>query len=159
MSVYSQSINALEPRWIDAIHARMLVRYGSKWLAMYPGVDGEIVKADWAAELAGFGGVAIRHALDHLPVDFPPTASQFKALCLRAPEPEYKRLPAPKADPERVAKAIASIRKPEKLGPKAWAYKLREREKQGDNLTRFQRQCWREALATELAAEARTVDA
>lgn len=137
----------LELRWIDAIHARMLVRYGSKWIALFQSVDMELVKADWAEELSGLNGAAIKHGLENLPPEFPPTVAQFKAACLRAPEPEFKRLDAPKADPARVAaelKRMAEMQRGTK--PLQWAYTLQERERQGHHLSAAQRASWRLAL-------------
>ncbi len=33
--------------------------------------------------------------------------------------------------------------------PKAWAHRLRERELSGENLSNYQRKCWRQALGVE----------
>jgi hypothetical protein len=137
----------LDSAWVDRIHARLLVRYGAAWIAKYQGIPDALVKADWAEELAGIRGEAIRHALEHLPPDFPPSVMQFRDLCLRAPEAPMARLPAPKADPERVAaelKRMADMRRGAK--PLQWAYALQEREQQGHHLTAAQRASWRLAL-------------
>ncbi len=94
----------LESRMIDAIHTRLLVRYGARWVNFYAAADQSLVKADWAEELEGISSNAIRHALEHLPDDTPPNAAQFRKLCINRPLPPYRALPAPKANPE-VAKA------------------------------------------------------
>lgn len=137
----------LESRWVDAIHARMLVRYGSKWISMFQSVDMELVKADWASELSGLSGAAIKHGLENLPPEFPPTVAQFKAACLRAPEPAFKRLDAPKADPARVAAELKRMQEMQRgVKPLQWAYTLQERERQGQHLSAAQRASWRLAL-------------
>ena len=138
---------ALESRWVDAIHARLLVRYGTRWVSMWSGIPEEAVKADWANELHGLGGDAIQHAMEHLPPEFPPTVSQFKSIALGRKEPPLVALPAPKADPAVVAKAVASVKV---IGTgcvgKEWAERLRAREESGERLSQAQRQMWRDAL-------------
>lgn len=137
----------LESAWVDRIHARLLVRYGSTWIAKYPGIPDELVKHDWATELSGLRPEQIKHALEHLPPEFPPGVTQFRDLCLRAPEQAAPRLAAPKADRARVdaeLKRLGTIAKA--TSPLQWAYRLQERERQGDCLTPGQRQAWRDAL-------------
>ena len=85
----------------DLSHARLAVRYGSRWSAMWAGVPMEAVKADWAQCLEGMTSRAIRYALDNLPDERPPTVAQFKKLCLQGleqPEPYRLRI-ADKGDP------------------------------------------------------------
>lgn len=139
---------ALESRWVDAIHARLLVRYGTRWINLWAGIPEEAVKADWAAELHGLGGDAITHALQHLPPEFPPTVAQFKALALGRSEPPLKALSAPKPDPQVVAQIVA---KAKTIGAgcigKEWAHRLREREERGERLPAASRAMWRAALA------------
>lgn len=143
---------ALESRWVDAIHARLLVRYGTRWVSMWAGIPEEAVKADWASELHGLGGDAIKHALEHLPMEFPPTVAQFKALALGRKERPLPALPAPKADPEVVAKIVASAKE---IGRgcvgKEWAHALKAREESGAHLTPAVRRMWRDALQEGVA--------
>ena len=138
---------ALELRWVDAIHARLLVRYGTRWISMWANIPEDAVKADWANELHGLGGDAISHALEHLPPEFPPTVAQFKALALGRSEPKLKALPAPKANPAVVAQVVALAKT---IGQgcigKEWAHRLREREEAGEILTAAQRVMWRAAI-------------
>lgn len=139
---------ALSSRWVDAVFARMLVRYGSAWLRMWDGVDIDAVKADWAQELAGLEGKpsSIKHALENLPADRPPSVTQFKALCANSPD-IFKALPEPKADPQRVNEALGRMRQM-KVGvrPNQWAYDLQARELAGEILNSTQRAAWRESL-------------
>ena len=48
---------SLDSRWIDAIHTRLMVRYGAKWLNMWAGIDPEMVKEvlDVMKQLAASG--------------------------------------------------------------------------------------------------------
>lgn len=142
----------LESRWVDAIHARLLVRYGTRWVNMWAGIPEDAVKADWANELHGLRGDAISHALEHLPMEFPPTVAQFKALALGRSEPPLKALPAPKANPETVARVVESAKQIGRgcIG-REWAQSLKAREAAGGKLTPAQRAMWRAALAVELA--------
>jgi hypothetical protein len=145
---------ALDSRWVDAIHSRLLVRYGALWLNQWSGVAPELVKADWAQELAPFADMpeAIKHALEHLPDDKPPTVAAFKRLCVQSPRMAPPALPAPTASAEVVKAAIAKALGPKSdTDPKSWAWKLRKREMECGRLTPAQRSMWREALKVELA--------
>lgn len=145
---------ALDSRWVDAIHARLLVRYGAQWLNLWSGVSPELVKADWAEELSPFAEMpeAIKHALEHLPDDKPPTVAQFKRLCVQSPRMLPPALPAPTASAEVVKAAIAKALGPKSdVDPKGWAWRLRKRELECERLSITQRAMWREALKTELA--------
>lgn len=88
---------ALHRRFVDEIHARLLVRYGSKWLNLWAGVPEDAVKADWSEQLAAVTPAGVRFALDNLPDDYPPTVGQFRALCITQQRPELQTpaLPAP----------------------------------------------------------------
>ena len=70
----------LNLRYVDEIHARLAVRYGSRWPAMWAGLEPELVKADWADQLAGMTPAGIKKALASLPAEFPPTCTAFRAL-------------------------------------------------------------------------------
>lgn len=146
--------------WVDALFARLAVRYGTAWAAKWEGLDMAAVRADWAEELGGFGAnpEALKRALANLPPDRPPTVAQFRALCIGSPGDVHdkpKRLEAPSASPEVVAavKAVATGPKSD-VDPKAWAWALRRREHLLDRtLSAAQRAMWRAALKSELAAE------
>lgn len=135
--------------WVEALFARMLVRYGSLWLMQWEGVPAEALAADWAAELAGLSDVALRYGVANLPLDKPPTLGQFKALCLRAPEAQQPLIDAPPANPERVARLLARARAAlHERSHLQWAYDLQARESRGEDLTARQRADWRAALIT-----------
>lgn len=146
----------LPPAWVERLFGHLAVRYGSRWLLMWEGIDMLAVKADWAQELAGFQNhpQALRHALETLPPDSPPNAAQFRALCLRAPEPAAKQLPPPSTNRDAVERILAAVQRPKQVGGREWAYRLRDREQAGERLTLVQRQFWREALKPEAARQA-----
>lgn len=136
--------------WVDALFAKLSIRYGAAFLRQWPDADPELVKADWADVLSGFDGKAIKHALDYLPADKPPTAGQFKVLCNAAPVAAVLALPGPLEKPSpAVLERIATVGQVSG-DPKAWARKLKAGEEQGDRLTAAQRSMWRTALESEV---------
>lgn len=154
---------ALPAQWVEKIWGAMRAEYGASFDRQWECPAGEdpvrhvqSLKAHWARTLAGLfrRPDTIRYALDNLP-PHPPNLPEFRALCNRAPEPNVKMLPAPKADPAKVAEALAPLRKFSRTehGPKAWAWRLKAREEQGDKLGFYQRHAWRDALRAELQEE------
>ena len=110
----------LQLRYVDEIHARLMVRYGSAWTAKWAGFDETLmqaVKADWADQLDGMSPASIRKALDSLPADFPPTATAFRALGQTRDEAAPAPLALPAPDPagmRRVAGALKNAVVPQK---------------------------------------------
>lgn len=153
----------LPSAWVDRLFAKLAVTYGQRFLGLYSGLDLEAVKADWAHELDGLQNrpEAIKHALEHLPTDQPPTVLQFRALCRNAPT-AHQALPSPKGAPDQrlMAKVKAAISRPE--DPKEWARRLARKEHwqamhprevgSRERLTPVQRRFWREALGLQLDA-------
>jgi hypothetical protein len=120
---------------------------------MWEGIDIAVVKAEWSEELGGFAKnpEAIKRALEHLPVDWPPNVAQFKALCIGREgdiEQSQPRLPGPIANIAKVREIISKIpRLQAKRPPKQWAEDLRKREQKIDrSMSIAQRAAWREAL-------------
>lgn len=99
----------LPDSWVESLFARFAVRYGAAWMRQWDGVDIAAVKADWAEQLDGQTSGAIKHALECLPVDRPPTAGQFLLLCRNAPTAAPPALPAPDLSPEQRAKVSAML--------------------------------------------------
>lgn len=102
---------ALSKQWVDAIFTRLTVRYGSAFLGRWNGIDMELVKADWAEELAGLENWpdAIKHALDTLQADkSAPTVNEFKAACLRCPKTALE-LPPPPANPAFAKQVLGQV--------------------------------------------------
>lgn len=140
---------SLSRSWVEKIHARLLVRYGSPWINLYRDIDPELVIADWADALNGFGAEAIKHALECLPDDAPPNAAQFAKMCMRGPQTQAPALPWPIADPAMVATVLAGIKPPPQRDMKQWARDLHAREERGDRLTKAQRDTWRQAVGVQ----------
>ena len=142
------------PEWaqpmalIQAIFAKMSVRYGSMWSGRHDGTESMLLLRDWGIGLAGFRKEAIIFALDNLPEDSPPLLGQFKTLCIRAPEPPRPVLEAPRPDPRHVAGEIGRMREAQvKRDRLQWALDLQERHERGESLTEAQRNAYRDALA------------
>lgn len=141
---------------VEGIFTACLVRYGDAWLRMWDGVPMRMVHRDWALQVGYMDRQSIQFGLDNLP-DRPPIATQFKAICLRAPPPPMLRLEAPRADQGAVdaardaaAAAVTAI----SPDPLAGARRLRARELALDRtLTPAQKEFWRTALADEIRAE------
>lgn len=104
---------SLPASWVDRIFEKLQLVYGSHFLSRWAGMDINVVKADWAHELAGFANQpeVIRYALEHLPPDPPPSVLQFRAICNSSPRSDQLALPRPdiKPDPERVASLMARL--------------------------------------------------
>lgn len=147
-------------KWVEKIFQKLSLVYGRDFLSRWEGQELPSVMADWSRELAGFADQpdAIAYALQHLPPEKPPTVLQFRALCNLRPDKPLPALPAPesKPDPDVLARAESFRSTQRAIGPKAWAWALKERESRGKGLTRAQREMWRTALASELEAEAAT---
>ncbi|MFZ9966423.1 MAG: hypothetical protein ACO3IN_05430 [Steroidobacteraceae bacterium] len=96
--------------WVERLFERLQLVYGKRFAAQWDGMDMQLIRADWAHELAGFAEKPepLRWALDHLPAH-PPNVVEFRALARMAPPPTVKALPEPKADPQRVAEAMAKV--------------------------------------------------
>lgn len=128
---------------VDLAHARLAVRYGVLWLRMWEGLDPAAVRADWCKELARMPDWRVRWALDNMPADRnPPTAAQFKAICMQAPD-KVIRLPSPKPGPISVEKRamLDRARQAECLNaadPLGWARSLLRRAKAGEKLSMAQ---------------------
>lgn len=84
------------PDFVVQIHSALAVRYGRRWLAMWAGLDMELVRADWRRVLRDYAGnpAAVMHALDNLP-EMVPTAIEFERLCAAGPRTAWRPLPPP----------------------------------------------------------------
>lgn len=104
---------ALPLQWVDEIHARLMIRYGSAWTAKWAGFDETMmraVKTDWSQQLDNMSPESIRKALDSLPPDFPPTASAFRALGIIRSEAQ-PALPAPSIDQSGMKRIAGELKK------------------------------------------------
>lgn len=158
----SSSTERMPAEWVQHIWTVLRANYGAhfdrQWqcpAGVEPAEHVASLMAVWGEKLGGFAKnpAAIRHALDNLPAD-PPNLLQFRALCIGRPEPAPLALPAPPADPARVAAAMATVVKLQAESPKDWAWRLKEREESGERLSMAQKAMWRAALGSVAAKEA-----
>ena len=139
--------------WVERIHTRLLVRYTNLWVAKHAGLNAEAmdaVKKDWASVLGRVSASQIKFGLENLPEQFPPTSTQFAAICLRRPEyiNEKPSLEAPPANPDRMAEIIKEVKSA--LSRKSgieWAKRLKERAENGERQPLANRDMWNQALA------------
>lgn len=138
--------------WVDRIFEKLTLLYGREFVGRWSGAELDAVKADWAHELAGFQAHpwAIAYALQHAPADRPPTVLQFRALARQAPPPATPRLEAPAPNRERAAEALrmaaASLRKSPDPTGLAWAHRILERQRAGDQIHHATARMAREAI-------------
>lgn len=135
--------SSLPDAWVERIFKVLRATYGAAFDRQWEcpaGVDparfAQDMKDHWSRELRGLkqNPMAIGHALDYLP-ERPPNLIEFRNLCARRPDPQTLALPAPKADPARVAAAIGSIRRPDVCrDPKQWARDIMARSRAGERL-------------------------
>lgn len=133
--------SSLPESWVQRIFATMRATYGAAFDRQWecpagadPVAFAEGLMAHWGRELRGFqqNPNAIGHALDNLP-EHPPNLVQFRALCSRRPE-SVPALPAPKADPERVARIVGGIVRPRARDPRQWARDILDRHAAGEHV-------------------------
>lgn len=146
---------SLPSQWVDRIFEKLTLVYGQAFLARWRDLDLDAVKFDWAKELDGFERhpAAIAFALQNLDADKPPTVLMFRAIACRAPAAVLPTLPAPKADPERVAAELAKLAPLRAAaqpahGMKDWAYRLKSRYDAGEKLNSNQIKCFQVALGS-----------
>lgn len=97
-------------RAIDRLFKRLSATYGAEWERMLGATPEIDAKSVWAHELEQFKNSLhrIAWALENLP-ERCPNVIVFKNICRAAPAPGEVALPAPKADPARVAAELAKL--------------------------------------------------
>lgn len=140
---------------MERLFDRLAATYGAGWERSLGGSPIADVKTIWAHELSGFETrlYCVAWALENLP-ERAPNVIEFRNLCRRAPfhDESPALLPEPKADPARVAAELAKLSSLRATvtgngkDMKAWAYRLKARDDQGEKLSRYQRECYRTAL-------------
>lgn len=134
-----------DPDFVVQIHSALAVRYGRRWLAMWAGLDMELVRADWRRVLRDYEGnpAAVMHALDNLPEGVP-TAYDFRQLCAAGPRPACQPLPPPatsEAGKRVMRDLLARLRAPAAdARPKAWADAIAVRVANGEPVSRAARE-------------------
>lgn len=115
----SQSISRqqepLPEHWIEKLFSEFALIYGTKFTALWQGIDAQEIKRKWADSLGCFTGDQLKGALIALEEKhaFPPTLPEFKMLCkAQRIEPCHQPF-IPKLttkDPEKGKQAFARIR-------------------------------------------------
>lgn len=97
---------------VDMIFAKCALVYGRDFAGRWEGMNLAEVKADWARELGGLldNPSRIKHGLEHLPPEKPPTVLSFRALCIGAPDIQAPQLKAPRASDELVKGLVAKMK-------------------------------------------------
>lgn len=70
--------------WIEKLIQKMHILFGAKFAQQWEGISPEIMKQEWAEELAGFSGPELAKGLDAcraMARGFVPTLPEFMALC------------------------------------------------------------------------------
>ena len=121
--------------WVEKIFDKLTLNYGQDFLNRYKSIPLADVKTDWSHELGFVMGrpSAISFALSNLP-ERPPTAQQFRALCLSAPQTDVPEALtySPPANPERMREELAKLSKPvPKVDGRDWARRVIERKESG----------------------------
>ena len=144
---------------VEYVFKRLAATYGAAWdrsLGQAPIAD---VMTVWEYQLQQFtqsnsAKKMIMWALENLP-DRCPNVIEFKTLCRSAPRVSVEALPAPKADPARVAAELAKLaplrtaEKPIHIDHKEWAKTLADNHKHGYRLNANQIRCYRLALGID----------
>lgn len=118
----TRNVNAaplmLTDKQMGQVWERMARMYGHRWTSNYGAQD----DGTWRKGLAGITpeqiGVGLVKCLEHSHgsgvEDWPPTLSEFRAMCLPEKIPTYHRdyiaLPRPPRDPELIKKSLAAMR-------------------------------------------------
>lgn len=102
--------NALPPRLVETLWQLMGSMYGHRWTSSF----GDVVDPDrvWAATLAGIDEAQIRHGMRQCVAqgyDWPPSAPEFRALCVGGSTWEHKRIEA--ADREHGQRLLEDSRR------------------------------------------------
>jgi hypothetical protein len=147
---------SLNSKTVDRLFDRLSATYGREFRARYEGVEEAAIKTSWAHELASLGPHLhmIAWALENLP-EKAPNVIIFRNLCRSAPALPEKLLPAPKADPKRVAAELAKLSPlvtaaksgAMRIDHRAWARYNIDRHAAGHPLSVFALKCSQLALA------------
>lgn len=139
------------PNSIEAVFAKLLLTYGSRFSASFGGVDVRVVREHWAHVLRNMPAWAIAYGLENLPTNGqPPNVLEFKALCQRATSPAERQLTYKPAKPSpEVLRRVGGLAKGLRERPRdplAWARSLKRRHEAGEALTRYQVDAYKQAL-------------
>jgi hypothetical protein len=146
---------------VEHVFKSMAAMYGAAWDRSFGATPMKDSKTAWAFQLGQFthsqtAKRAILWALQNLP-DFVPSAIAFRNLCRSAPSVMVPALPAPKADPVRIASELAKLGQAKAIavsphGMKAWVYRLKERHDRGEELSPTQLRYGHDVLGDSFSA-------
>lgn len=126
---------------VDRLIERLAATYGSDWVRKWSGFEPAAVKTIWANELESFSRPSAWHRIDWALANLPercPNAIEFKRLCFLAPAGEERQLPAPAADPAKVAAELQKqeeIRRRPRSPNRDWHLAILARHKAGANIS------------------------
>lgn len=95
--------------WTSALFKKIQARYGTKWVASIEGIE-ELAIKEWSAGLKGLSGAQIKHGLDSLEGEWPPSLPEFKRACMGVKDwrlqggSQCEALPKPEISPEQLEK-------------------------------------------------------
>ena len=70
-------------RWVSRLFSKFQVRYVHKWTSALTSPELiELAVVEWGQELAGLSPEQVRHGLESLEGDWPPSAPGFRKACL-----------------------------------------------------------------------------
>jgi len=108
--------------WTSALFKRFQAIYGHKFTSSIEGIE-DVATQEWANGMAGITGEQIKNglascakrALYQGDKDWPPTLAEFRSMCIPEKIPaahrDFKQLPKPPQDKDKVALAIEAMRK------------------------------------------------
>lgn len=99
--------SGLQPRLVETLWHLMAAMYGHRWTSSF----GDRVDPDrvWAATLAGLDEVQVRHGMRQcaeLGLEWPPSAPEFRKLCLGQSDVSWEHNRIVAADRERAARSL-----------------------------------------------------
>ena len=148
----NESSTAKQPGWIDGLFRQFHLRYGTRFIDNWRGIDIFDVKLCWQQELEKYSRKTIWAAFKTLG-NHPPSLPEFIDLCRAQKSTNASfapALPPPKIDqnaPENKAARDIVFATTEKLSKNStsyqWAYRLADRIKHGEILEASQMDCLR----------------
>lgn len=115
---------ALPVEYVERIHKRLAIRFGSRWSGMWAGIPQDELVQDWAEQLSRVTVERIKFALENLPAEFPPNASEFRAIANRMPVAAPLALTGPPVDPVVAKKALSTMQTAGMPTPSEWMAQL-----------------------------------
>ena len=129
---------------IDVIFTKLAARYGSLWVERWRGINIQLVRMDWLRELHGVSAAEVEFGLRYLPMDRPPTVTEFRAICHRAPQtaPARQMIAGPRPDLQRLREQLGKLRDvlvSAKRPKRQWIDDLLAKQRRGEELSVAQR--------------------